>query len=105
MKKTNVTEKRKTAFNKIIKALGEYNEYPCKNVEFFPGRLVREEIYEKLSREQIRTAALAFALVANIPNSQAMCGPELDHDLSGLLEDYLLDSRKRKQINRLRRVW
>lgn len=99
------TEKREPAFLKIIKALEEYTDGPLEHSVYFSNRLIGEEIFKKLSREQIRDAALAFALVTNIPISQSLSGPALDHDIGGLLEDYLLDPKKREEINRLRHKW
>lgn len=100
----NEMELRKKAYTKIIKILEE-SKFPYEEVENYSDRLTPEEIYTKLTREQIRTAALVFALMANIPISQSALGPMFNHDLNGLLEDYLLDPKKRDKLNRLRAKW
>jgi len=92
--KTNLGIDQLSMHENIVKLLNNYRQFEKSKLEIYPKARRTSDSHKYLTIEEINNAVVVFISALHLNN-----GSGGDVDLYQLLQKYLLDSDKRKQMN------
>jgi len=91
---TNYGIDQQSMHENIVKLLNNYRQFSKSKLEIYPSSRRTSDSHKFLSVKEINNAVVVFIMTLHLENGSAG-----DVDLYQLLQKYLLDTDKRKQMN------